>query len=75
MFNIIIFIIFSPLNIFETSKLSQTSRLKNLLIKNKILIKNNILPNKQLIDSQKKEISEIIQYLDKNFQNYNICLC
>lgn len=69
---IIIFIIFSPLNIFETSKLSQTSRLKNLLIKNKILIKNNILPNKQLIDSQKKEISEIIQYLDKNFQNYNI---
>lgn len=59
--------VFGPLSSFSVSKFSQNSRLTNILVRNEMLIENKtIKPNAEVSEKDKKEVSAILNYFERN---------
>lgn len=59
--------VFGPLSSFTVSKFSQNSRMSGILARNEMLVNNKIIEAKaDVSEKDKKEISAILQYFERN---------
>jgi hypothetical protein len=59
--------VFGPLSSFSVSKFSQNSRMTGILVRNEMLVDNKIIkPKADVSDKDKKEVSAILQYFERN---------
>lgn len=59
--------VFGPLSSFSVSKFSQNSRMSGILTRNEMLIENKVIkPKADVPEKDKKEISAILNYFERN---------
>lgn len=59
--------VFGPLSSFSVSKFSQNSRMSDILVRNEMLVENKIIkPKAEVSEKDKKEISAILNYFERN---------
>jgi hypothetical protein len=59
--------VFGPLSSFSVSKFSQNSRLSGILVRNEMLVENKIIkPKVDVSEKDKKEVSAILSYFERN---------
>ncbi|OGO78580.1 MAG: hypothetical protein A2Y23_12685 [Clostridiales bacterium GWB2_37_7] len=59
--------VFGPLSSFSVSKFSQNNRMSDILARNEMLVENKIIkPKADVAEKDKKEISAILRYFERN---------
>lgn len=61
-----------PLNAINTGRISQTNRLEKLLVENNLLKDGALMQNTSLSEKTKGEISDKINYLERNYNFKNV---
>jgi hypothetical protein len=65
--------VFGPLSSFSVSKFSQNSRMTGILVRNEMLVDNKIIkPKADVSDKDKKEVSAILQYFERNHSLHDV---